>query len=155
MTVDGKPLQTSRVHQQSVRWVGQARVIPRHSRRHYLAHRHRNSLTYNTMPGLTDLPSELLFQIIGHTLTSSAVLPKDGMRYRPEWKACVRNLYCIPSSSKEFLNTPQALNLLLTSQRINTETKEYISKAPQTFKFDIAVVNDHWVSAELNKHICS
>jgi hypothetical protein len=152
MTVDGEPMQTSRAHQQSVRLGGAGTCYAAGDITLHIA---IATLLHNTMPGLTDLPSELLFQIIDHTLTSSGVLPKDGMRYRPEWKACVRNLYCIPSSSKEFLNTPQALNLLLTSQRINTETKEYISKAPQTFEFDIAVVNDHWVSAELDQHMCS
>jgi hypothetical protein len=92
-----------------------------------------------------DLPSELLFQIIDHVLMSPTVLPKNGLRYRPEWRACQRNLYCIPSNSTEFFNTPKALDLLLASQRLNAETKEYIAKAPQTFKFDVAVVNDHWV----------
>jgi hypothetical protein len=99
------------------------------------------------MPGLMDLPSELLFQIIDHILTSPSVLPKDDMRYRPERELCMRNLYCIPTSSVEFFKTPKALNLLLVSQRMNLETKEYVSKAPQTFKFDVAVVNDHWVSS--------
>jgi hypothetical protein len=105
----------------------------------------RNSVT---MPHLMDLPSELLFQIIDHVLTSPSVLPQDTkgiLRYRPEWKACQRNLYCIPSSSAEFFNTPKAFNLLLVSQRMNAEIKEYIAKAPQTFKFDLAVINDHWV----------
>ena len=96
-----------------------------------------------------DLPSELIFQIIDHVLTTPSVLPKDGMRYRPEWKVCERNLYCIPTSSREFFETPNALNLFLVSQRMNAETKEYICKAPQTFKFDVAVVNDHWVRCEL------
>jgi hypothetical protein len=154
--VEGEAMQTSMFEGSGcAKWGSHVSYRGTAAKTPWIAHCHRNSLTYNTMPGLTDLPSELLFQIIDHTLTSSAVLSKDGMRYRPERKACQRNLYCIPTCSMEFLNTPQTLGLLLTSQRINAETKEYISKAPQTFKFDIAVINDHWVSAKLVKRICS
>ncbi|KAF1839781.1 hypothetical protein BDW02DRAFT_486174 [Decorospora gaudefroyi] len=96
------------------------------------------------MVGLLDLSSELLFQIVDLVLSSPIVLPRDGVRHRPAWKSCNRNLYCIPDL--QLLQVPQALKLLLVNRRMKAETREYLFKATQitTFKFDLAIVNDHW-----------
>ncbi|KAF1844017.1 uncharacterized protein K460DRAFT_287249 [Cucurbitaria berberidis CBS 394.84] len=95
------------------------------------------------MTELFDLPTELLFQIIHLVLSSRHSVSPNGLRCRTEWKGTRRNVTCCPS--RETLWTPSALNLLLVSQRLYAETMLYLSKKPQSFKFDVAVVNNHWI----------
>jgi hypothetical protein len=94
------------------------------------------------MVGVQDLPSELIFKIIDLALSSPAVSPTNGTRHRPSYEAHPRNLYCVPSL--DYLKNSGAMNLLLSSQRMYHETKEYLSKAPRNFEVDIAVIDDHW-----------
>ena len=95
------------------------------------------------MVGFLDLPSELLFNIIDLVLSSPTVLPKNGTRHRPSYPTDVRSLYCVPSL--DYLKDSGVPSLLLTSQRMYRETKEYLSKAPRNFEVDIAVIDDHWL----------
>lgn len=43
------------------------------------------------------------------------------------------------------IQPPNSLCLLLTSWRLYSATKRYISKQPQNFELDVAVINDHWI----------
>ncbi|KAH7401381.1 hypothetical protein BKA66DRAFT_450323 [Pyrenochaeta sp. MPI-SDFR-AT-0127] len=95
------------------------------------------------MTGLFNLPSELLFHIIGLVVSSPLPIPSNGKRYRPAWSSSSRQTSCFPSTN--MIEPPNALCLLLTSWRLYSETKLYISKHPQIFKVDVAVIDDHWI----------
>ncbi|KAF2026718.1 hypothetical protein EK21DRAFT_115554 [Setomelanomma holmii] len=92
--------------------------------------------------GLLDLPSELLFDII-HYVAASPYPPKFGdKRYRP---ACLhsRAVVCFPAEDPIWPNSTRSLQLVC--QRLHAETHEYLTKASQTFEFDVAIVNNHWI----------
>jgi len=107
-----------------------------------LTHRCCDLYQQAAMVGFLDLPSELVFNIIDLVLSSPTVLPNNGTRHRPSYPTGVRNLCCVPSL--HYLKGPGVSTLLLTSQRMYRETKEYLSKAPRNFEVDIAVIDDHW-----------
>ncbi|CAO2656486.1 Nn.00g052890.m01.CDS01 [Neocucurbitaria sp. VM-36] len=95
------------------------------------------------MTGLFDLPSELLFQIIHLALSSRPPVSSNGSRHRPDWGYSGRNVIYLCSPG--IIPTPNALNLLLASQRLYSETILYLSKKPQIFKLDVAIVNNNWI----------
>ena len=95
------------------------------------------------MVGFLDLPSELVFNIIDLVLSSPTVLPKNGTRHRPSYPTDMRSICCVPSLN--YLKDSGVSSLLLTSQRMYRETKEFLSKAPRNFEVDIAVIDDHWL----------
>ena len=95
------------------------------------------------MTGLFDLPSELLFQIIHLVLSSPLPISPNGSRERPKREYTRRNVIYLPSPGN--LPSHNALNLLLASQRLYSETMMYLSKKPQSVKFDVAIVNDNWI----------
>lgn len=93
------------------------------------------------MPGLLQLPSELLFEIIGLVVSSTYPPGAYGKRYRPELLGS-RNVVCYPETG---LLRPSGLDLLLTCRRLHSETSFYFSKKPQAFKLDLAIVDSHWI----------
>ncbi|KAL6709442.1 hypothetical protein ACN47E_001377 [Coniothyrium glycines] len=94
------------------------------------------------MTGLLDLPSELLFEIIRHVLTTPCIL-KDGWRYRSPYEyTVVRNVVCYPSATTW---PPDALGLLLTSKKMLAETQHYISSTPSIARLDLTMVDLHWI----------
>lgn len=97
------------------------------------------------MGTLSDLPSEILYEILNLVITSID-WPEGSVRYRPMWgdaSGFPRFLYCIPKL--ELAERHPAMNLLLTSRRLYSETKTYLSKKPQTLDLDVAIVNNHWI----------
>jgi hypothetical protein len=94
------------------------------------------------MPGLLDLPSELLFEIIGLVACTSNLLPPDGKRHRPE-QLYSRNIVCVPTSHPSWLYPTRSL--LLSCRRLSSETSIYHTKMPQVLKLDVAVVDNHWI----------
>ncbi|RMZ70517.1 hypothetical protein GMOD_00000620 [Pyrenophora seminiperda CCB06] len=94
------------------------------------------------MAGILDLPSELLYIIIDHALTTPVNSLASGIRYRA---SLARGVYCFPDPKVKKKTTP--MSLLLTSRRLSLETKVYLSKSnkSQTLEMDIAIVNDHWI----------
>jgi hypothetical protein len=93
------------------------------------------------MPGLLDLPSELLFQIINYVESSPLTLPLDGKRHRPE-RLLSRAVICYPVSEPA---RSLYRSLLLTNRRMHSETLHYMSKQQRGFELDVAIVNDHWI----------
>jgi hypothetical protein len=93
------------------------------------------------MPGLLDLPSELLYQIIEYVDSSPLTLPLDGKRHRPE-RLLSRAVICYPVSEPA-----RSLHrgLLLTNRRMHSETLHYTLKQQRGFELDVAIVNDHWI----------
>jgi hypothetical protein len=94
------------------------------------------------MPGLLDLPSELLFEIIRLVDSPSYPPNTDCKRYRPA-RMQSRAVVCFPSIEPSWPTRTQ--RLLLVCQRLRAEASIYLSKAPQLFKLDIALVNNHWI----------
>ena len=101
------------------------------------------------MTKLSDLPSELLFQIIHLVLSVPHPILPDGQRHRQNFTGRNRNVICVPSAG--ISGSPDALNLLLTSQRLYSETILYLSKTPQSVKLDVAIVDVHWIWPTLRK----
>ncbi|EUC41977.1 hypothetical protein COCMIDRAFT_8383 [Bipolaris oryzae ATCC 44560] len=96
------------------------------------------------MARLSNLPSELLFEIIDLIVTSIH-WPEGSKRYRPVGDTGLfpRNIYCVPKLKLD--ERHPALNLLLTSRKLYLETRIYLSKKLQTLDLDVAIVDDHWI----------
>jgi hypothetical protein len=94
------------------------------------------------MPGLLDLPSELLFEIIRLVDSTSYPPNADCKRYRPVWLQS-RAVVCFPIIEPSW--SARAQKLLLVCQRLRAEASIYLSKAPPLFELDIALVNNHWI----------
>jgi hypothetical protein len=94
------------------------------------------------MPGLLDLPSELLFEII--RLVDSSPYPSAASckRYRPA-RLQSRAVVCFPITEPWLPRHTRGL--LLVCKRLKAEASIFLSKAPQMFELDIAVVNNHWI----------
>jgi hypothetical protein len=94
------------------------------------------------MPGLLDLPSELLFEII--SLVDSSPYPPvcNQKRYRPA-RLQSRAVVCFPSTDPSWPSHTR--NLLYVCSKLNYETSVYLSKAPRNFQLDVAIVNNHWI----------
>ncbi|USP73356.1 hypothetical protein yc1106_00630 [Curvularia clavata] len=97
------------------------------------------------MVALLDLPSEILFEILDLVIVPIH-WPKGSVRYRPEsgtTPVFPRSRYCV--SKLELVGRHPAVDLLLTSRRLYTATKIYLSKKPQTLDLDVAIVDNHWI----------
>jgi hypothetical protein len=94
------------------------------------------------MPGLLDLPSELLFEIIRLVDSPSYPPNADCKRYRPA-RLQSRAVVCFPITEPSWPSRTQ--RLLLVCQRLRSEAGIYLSKVPQRFELDIALVNNHWI----------
>jgi hypothetical protein len=94
------------------------------------------------MPGLLDLPSELLFEII--SLVDSSPYPPvcNQKRYRPA-RLQSRAVVCFPTTDPSWPSHTR--NLLYVCSKLNYETSVYLSKAPRNFQLDVAIVNNHWI----------
>jgi hypothetical protein len=94
------------------------------------------------MPGLLDLPSELLFEII--SLVDSSPYPPvcNQKRYRPA-RLQSRAVVCFPTTDPSWPSHKR--NLLYVCSKLNYETSVYLSKAPRNFQLDVAIVNNHWI----------
>lgn len=93
------------------------------------------------MPGLLDLPSELISQIIDYVDSSSLTLLLDGKRHRQERllsRAVICHTVSEPARSVH-------RGLLLTSRRMHSETSRYLSNQKRGFELDVAIVDDHWI----------
>jgi hypothetical protein len=95
-----------------------------------------------TMPGLLDLPSELLFEIIDLVTNSPIRPPPGGKRYRPE-QLHSRSLLCVPTTHPSWLEPTRSL--LLSCKRLNAETSTYHATATQRLVLDVAIVDNHWI----------
>jgi hypothetical protein len=94
------------------------------------------------MPGLLDLPSELLFDIIS-LVDSSPYPPVSAQkRYRPA-RLQSRAVVCFPTTDPSWPSHTR--NLLYVCRKLHYETSVYLSKAPQSFQVDVAIVNNHWI----------
>ncbi|KAH7085669.1 hypothetical protein BKA63DRAFT_23003 [Paraphoma chrysanthemicola] len=91
---------------------------------------------------LLDLPSELLFEIIG--LITACPYPSipSGKRYRPT-RLQSRAVICFPA--KDPVSRRSIRNLELSCRRLQLEVNEYRKKAPSVFKLDIGIVDNHWI----------
>lgn len=94
------------------------------------------------MPGLLDLPSELLWDVIDLVASSSYPLMPNGKRHRPD-RLYGRAIVCFPTAHHVWLNPTR--RLLLVCRRLYAETSTYHSKMPRALKLDVAVVNNHWI----------
>jgi hypothetical protein len=94
------------------------------------------------MPGLLDLPSELLFEIISLVDSSPYPLVYNQKRYRPA-RLQSRAVVCFPTTDPSWPSHTR--NLLYVCKKLNYETSIYLTKAPRDFHVDIAIVNNHWV----------
>lgn len=94
------------------------------------------------MPGLLDLPSELLYDIIGHVADSPLPLPQGRRRYRPD-EQYSRSIVCVPSTASAWLSPTHSL--LLACKRLHSETITYHKKATARLLMDVAVVDNHWI----------
>jgi hypothetical protein len=94
------------------------------------------------MPSLSDLPSELLYEIIAVIAASPlpAKAAASGKRHRPEQlhrRAVVCYLETTPA--------PRLLSLLSTSSHLRCETLLFLSKQPLVFDLDVVYINGHWI----------
>ncbi|KAF2827522.1 hypothetical protein CC86DRAFT_212437 [Ophiobolus disseminans] len=94
------------------------------------------------MPGLLDLPSELIWDIIGFVASSTYSPPPHGKRHRPD-RLYGRAIICFPTAHHLWLNPTR--RLLLVCRRLYAETSIYHSKMPKVLKLDVTVVNNHWI----------
>jgi hypothetical protein len=94
------------------------------------------------MPGLLDIPSELLFEIIKIVASSPYPTNPDRKRYRPA-RLQSRAVVCFPTTEPSWPSHTR--NLLLVCKKLYSEARTYISKEPQVFHLDIAIVNNHWI----------
>lgn len=94
------------------------------------------------MPGLLDLPSELLYDIIDLVASSPNTTLPDGTRYRPDWKYG-RAIVCFPTTHHLSLNPTR--HLLFVCRRLYAETSICNTKMPKTWKMDVAIINNHWI----------
>jgi hypothetical protein len=94
------------------------------------------------MPGLLDLPSELLFEIIGLVDSSPYPPVHNQKRYRPA-RLQSRAVVCFPTMDPSWPSHTR--NLLYVCSKLNYETSVYLSKAAQNFHLDVAIVNNHWI----------
>jgi hypothetical protein len=94
------------------------------------------------MPGLLDLPSELLFEIIRLVDSSPYALSPDQKRYRPA-RLQSRAVVCFPTTDPSWPNHTR--NLLFVCKKLHSETSVYLAKASRDFALDVAIVNNHWI----------
>jgi hypothetical protein len=94
------------------------------------------------MPGLLDLPSELLFDIIRYVDSSPYVSSPNQKRYRPA-RLQSRAVVCFPTIDASWPSHTR--NLLFVSKKLRYEATFYFSKVPRAFELDIAIVNNHWI----------
>lgn len=95
------------------------------------------------MPGLADLPNELVTEIIRFVLcTPKLSIPPDTKRHRLDGPGFNTRVCYI--QSREACR-PNALSLLLTCHKLHALTMDYVSRTPQTWKLDISIINDHWL----------
>ncbi|KAH8724636.1 hypothetical protein GQ44DRAFT_572573, partial [Phaeosphaeriaceae sp. PMI808] len=94
------------------------------------------------MPSLLELPSELLFSIIDFVGSSPYPFTNDHRRHRPE-QLDSRAVFCFPITDPSWPSHTR--NLLLVCRKLHSETRNYISRAPQVFKLDVAVIDYHWI----------
>jgi hypothetical protein len=94
------------------------------------------------MPGLLDLPSELLFEIIRLVDSTPYLSTANCKRYRPA-RLQSRAVVCFPTVEPS--RPTHTHGLLLACKRLNAEASIFFSKLPQMFELDIAVVNNHWI----------
>ncbi|KAF1920380.1 hypothetical protein BDU57DRAFT_12961 [Ampelomyces quisqualis] len=94
------------------------------------------------MPGLLDLPSELLFEIIGLIASSPYPCRAACKRYRPT-QMHSRAVVCFPTTDPSWPS--HTCNILLTCRRLHHEAIVYLSKASRAFELDVAIVNNHWI----------
>ncbi|KAH5635409.1 hypothetical protein HBI42_190030 [Parastagonospora nodorum] len=93
------------------------------------------------MPGLLDLPNELLFDIIRYVDSSPYVSSPNQKRYRPGPQS--RAVVCFPTIDASWPSHTR--NLLFVCKKLHYEADFYFSKAPRAFELDIAIVNNHWI----------
>jgi hypothetical protein len=94
------------------------------------------------MPGLLDLPSELLFEIISLVDSSPYPSVSSQKRYRPA-RLQSRAVVCFPTTDPSWPSHTR--NLLYVCRKLHYETSVYLSKAPRDFQLDVAIVNNHWI----------
>lgn len=94
------------------------------------------------MPGLLDLPSELLFNIIGYVDSSPYASSPDQKRYRPA-RLQSRAVVCFPTIDASWPSHTR--NLMFACKTLHDEVTAFLSKAPRAFELDIAIVNNHWI----------
>lgn len=94
------------------------------------------------MPGLFDLPSEIVFTIIEYVLSASYPLPPYAKRRRASTNTGSRTIACVADLGGPW--PPNSLSLLLTNRRLYAETTQYL-KSSNTFKLDLAIVNNNWL----------
>ena len=100
------------------------------------------------MVRLLDLPSELLFQIIGIVATSPLPNPSSGKRSQLNAPffgrgTSRRNTLCCPDAAQA--GKPNLWGLLLTNSRLHSEVLFYTSKTPQRLRIDVAYLDGHWI----------
>lgn len=95
------------------------------------------------MVAFFDLPSEILFEILDLVIVPIR-WPEGSVRYRLETTPVFpRHRYCVPKLG--LAGRHPAVDLLLTSRRLYTVTKTYLSKKPQTLDLDVAIVDNNWI----------
>jgi hypothetical protein len=114
----------------------------RHSSAVSSSHDPRITPTSISMPGLLDLPSELLFDIISLVDASPYPPVSNQKRYRPA-RLQSRAVVCFPTTDPSWPSHTR--HLLYVCRKLHYETSVYLSKAPQSFQVDVAIVDNHWI----------
>ncbi|OAK99890.1 hypothetical protein IQ06DRAFT_152378 [Phaeosphaeriaceae sp. SRC1lsM3a] len=97
------------------------------------------------MPGLLDLPNEIIYEIVHIVLLQARIeVPRDLTRSRVhDWQDGGYIAY-IQDDAVYRPNYACTIALLLTCRRISGQTMRYLQTAPCVYRVDLAIVNALW-----------